>query len=150
MFFAITLKLNRRNSFDNDVTSLRNAVTQVKSLGTVSLYRFELQPKGLHNLHVHLCLQTEKPISYTWLHNVMKQRDINCDIHQLIADIDVFHWKKYCCKDWGDLAFDYAESTGKEYNKICLFDRQNTAQQMVCEHCGDIKGQKCGTYKCWI
>lgn len=133
MNFAITLKLNRRVDFDNDVNKLRDALFYLTSFtaGRLAPHRFELQPTGLNNMHVHVLLTTEHKFSFFDVHNMMKKKDINCDIKQLITKTDIDKWAYYCVKNKGGLAYQYAETTGSELNKIRIFDHNETAQQKV-------------------
>lgn len=133
MFFAVTLKCNHRNGFPEDLDLLRRGIDYLK-FGfqdgtkkklpklTIYPYQFELQPQGIHNMHVHLCLETER-LDFSTTHYVMKQMDLNCDI-QIIED-HPGNWIKYCVKEKGDLAMDYAESHSESRDNIKV-----TAQQM--------------------
>jgi len=153
MFFAVTLKVQHRSNFEFEISSLRGAIEYLDQFGYIYPYLFELQPEGLHLLHVHLCLDSQH-IDYKELHAIMKHYDINCDIHSL-PDEELRYWLPYCIKNHGDLAMQYAESTGNEFARINLFKntRYVPAQQMVsmtCGMCGDLKGVLCGIYKCWM
>lgn len=147
MFLAITCKLQHRSNFTDELALLRGAIEYLQMFGYIYPYVFELQPEGLHLMHVHLCLQTEY-IDYKELHTTMKLYDINCDLHSL-PECELRDWLPYCIKNKGDLAFDYAESTCNEYARISLFSCKVSAQQ-ICSLCGEVNGATCGTYKCWI
>lgn len=153
MFLAVTLKVQHRSEFTYELSLLRGAIEYLEQFGHISPYLFELQPEGLHLMHVHLCLQTEY-INYKELHQIMKNYDINCDIHS-IPEEELRYWLPYCVKNRGDLAMQYAESTGNEYARTRLFHRIVTAQQMgaveqTCHMCCNLKSAICGIYKCWI
>jgi len=155
-FYAVTLKNQHRSNFNDEIANLRNAIDFIEFTNPVIIhpYLFELMPTQGHLMHVHLLIEAIK-LDYREIHLVMKNKDINCDIQKLETKEDVNRWRNYCVKYRGDLAYDYAESTGKEYNQInCFKNIIRTAQQMVCskchlEDCVNINDPQNCIYKWW-
>lgn len=172
LYFAVTLKVNHRNGFNEDLQILRDGIKYILSTCTeqyIAPYKFELQPEGLHNMHVHILIGSTKPLKYKTIHDMFKQMDIHCHIKQIEHRQDAEIWLRYCNKYNGDLAYDYAESSGKDYAKEKLFNKHQcknrvttaqpemTAQQekeyqewystALCVFCGKLQ-KNC--YKCLI
>lgn len=126
-YFAVTLVRHHRTSFDNDVSILRETVkNMLEKTGLIfETIGWEIQPNGINSMHIHaLCMiDINKKIYYAELHKLSAEFDIKCDIKE-IDETDVARWQFYCKKDkHRDLAYDYAESTGSEYNKINIFKK---------------------------
>lgn len=152
-FYAITLKVQHRSNFEKELSLLRGAIEYLNHQWfDIHPYLFELQPESPHNMHVHLLCELPDQIfmfvDYREIHFIMKKYDINCNIQKLETEKDINKWRYYCVKYVGDLPFDYAESTPT--SRISMFNCiKATAQQAVCDMCGNIKGNLCGIYKCW-
>lgn len=133
--YAVTFKSNHRHGFYNDIEAIRSCIHFVEqNSGTVGPHLIELQPKGIHNMHVHIPVTAEN-LPYKKIHEYAKTLDVNTDIKQLKSKSDMHNWSYYCRKyNNGDLAYDYAESSGKD-NK----------QRMV----GNTKKQFWADYEQW-
>lgn len=131
-YFAITLKCNHRVTLERDVTLLKDVMNKMlQSKGSKILpFVYEIQPAGIHNVHCHFMLEMPTNLNFKDIHNYSKQNDVHCHIKEIKSKEDGIVWLKYCNKSrCSDLAWDYAETTGSDCNKISLFP-QVTAQQM--------------------
>lgn len=120
-YFKVTVTRNHRSSFDQDVLIIRMIMEYFRVQGFKFVVTgWELQPKGIHNLHIHaLCtLPFRVFIKYADLHNICKINDCVLDIEEIFSNIN--QWAQYCMKSKYDLAYEYAEST-RLTDKGCVF-----------------------------
>jgi len=120
-YFKVTVTRNHRTNFDNDVLIIRMIIEAFKLKGfEFRQTGWELQPNGIHNLHIHsLCVTGfKKFIRYPELHDICKQLDCVLDIEEITTGIN--DWVGYCKKEKYDLAYEYAEST-RMTDKGCIF-----------------------------
>lgn len=121
-YFKVTITRNHRTSFDHDVLIIRMIIEAFKLEGfEFRQTGWELQPKGIHNMHIHsLCVTGfKKFLKYAGLHQICKRNDCVLDIEEIFTDIN--KWVDYCKKEKNqDLAYNYAAST-RMTDKGCVF-----------------------------
>lgn len=130
LYFAVTLKCNHRRTLEQDAQIIQDGLDLIYAMNGITSegkfpYRFEIQPNGIHNLHIHTMIGSERPINYGKIHTSMKNLDLHCRIEQVHSKNDATIWLKYCNKNNFDIAWQYAETTGSDCNKTCFFTMEN-------------------------
>lgn len=136
MLFAVTVNCTARNGFENDVLVLQACVEIMKRHHCeISDIHYELQPQGMHNLHFHTTIASDRPINFARLYKEFAELGCRGKITQLLSKEDFQIWKRYCQKENYDVAYEYAESVRSDrYNlfKLCERGARKLAQ---CCHC---------------
>lgn len=125
MLFAVTINCLNRNGFFNDTDALQRCVQILKNYGCeISDLHYELQPFGMHNLHLHTAIASNKPIPLKDIYKKISKEGCHSKITQILSSGDYAIWRNYCRKSSYDIAYEYAESV-RANNKDNMIERCN-------------------------
>lgn len=134
MLFAITIEKINRDGFENDrdaINACLNILMKNYKCEMGDDIGWELQPKGMHNMHIHTYVANDKKLPYVELYKKCLENNCKLWIKTIDSAEDFKIWKKYCKKEKYDLAYEYAEST-RPNNRDDLFREHRYKTKDAC------------------